>query len=139
MLKKLVAIKESSELSSYWESHLHNWEKSSISQSEYCRSNDLNYSVFHYWKRKLSKFRIISSSAKLVQSEYFSQDPFPGHLFVFSNRRRTILKILYWDLNGFCLWHKRLEKEKFPWPGSEEEIKEINSHGKCHPPLCGRA
>lgn len=63
----------------------------------------------------------------ILVSEYFNKDPFSGHLFVFCNRRRTILKILYWDLNGFCLWHKRLEKEKFRWPGSEEEIKEINS------------
>lgn len=66
-------------------------------------------------------------SLSVLVSEYFLQDPFSGHLFVFSNRRRTILKILYWDLNGFCLWHKRLEKGKFLWPSSEEEIQEINS------------
>ena len=63
----------------------------------------------------------------ILVSEYFDKDPFSGHLFVFCNRRRTILKILYWDLNGFCLWHKRLEKERFRWPSSEDEIKEINS------------
>jgi transposase len=67
------------------------------------------------------------NSLSVLVSEYFLQDPFSGHLFVFSNRRRTILKILYWDLNGFCLWHKRLEKEKFRWPSSEAEIKELTS------------
>ncbi|MDL1969044.1 MAG: IS66 family insertion sequence element accessory protein TnpB [Deltaproteobacteria bacterium] len=52
-------------------------------------------------------------------------DPFSSHLFVFCNRRRNILKILYWDRNGFCLWSKRLEKHFFRWPGSSEEVMKI--------------
>ena len=63
----------------------------------------------------------------LLVSDYLDKDPFSGHLFVFCNRRRTILKILYWDLNGFCLWHKRLETERFRWPRSEAELQEIDS------------
>lgn len=52
-------------------------------------------------------------------------DPFSGHLFVFTNRRRNILKILYWDRNGFCLWQKRLEKHRFRWPQSSDGVAEI--------------
>jgi transposase len=53
-------------------------------------------------------------------------DPFSGHLFVFCNRRRNIIKILYWNKNGFCLWQKRLEKDRFKWPGNEAEVFLIN-------------
>ncbi len=53
-------------------------------------------------------------------------DPFCGHLFAFCNRRKNMIKILYWDRNGFCLWHKRLEKHSFKWPVSLEEVMEID-------------
>lgn len=52
-------------------------------------------------------------------------DPFSGALFVFSNRRRNILKILYWQRNGFCLWMKHLEKDRFPWPCDERDCVDI--------------
>ncbi len=54
-------------------------------------------------------------------------DPFSGHLFVFCNGGRTILKVLYWDRNGFCLWQKRLEKHRFNWPQNKDEVMEIGS------------
>lgn len=53
-------------------------------------------------------------------------NPFSGDLFVFCNRQRTIIKILYWDNNGFCLWSKRLEKHHFKWPTTADDIVAID-------------
>jgi len=44
------------------------------------------------------------------------QDPFCGHLFAFRGRRGDLVKVLYWDGQGFCLFAKRLEKGRFTWP-----------------------
>jgi transposase len=63
-----------------------------------------------------------------VLAEYtLGLSPLSGHLFVFCNRRRTLIKILYWDRNGFCLFQKRLEKHRFKWPEKLEQVKQIDA------------
>ncbi|MUS00141.1 hypothetical protein DIP89_20125, partial [Acinetobacter baumannii] len=57
----------------------------------------------------------INGLSLLVEQE-MQLSPFSGALFVFCNQQRTRLKVLYWDSTGFCLWYKRLEKDKFRWP-----------------------
>ncbi len=57
----------------------------------------------------------IQGLAVLVEGQ-LRLDPFDEQLFVFINRRRDAVKILYWERNGFCLWHKKLEEERFKWP-----------------------
>jgi len=63
----------------------------------------------------------IGGLSALVEQE-LGLNPFGEALYVFINRRRDKLKALYWHRNGFCLWYKRLEAERFAWPpvGSSE-------------------
>jgi transposase len=58
----------------------------------------------------------------LLVEAHMAKNPFAGDLFAFCNRRCNLVKILYWDRNGFCLWQKRLEKERFIWPESENQV-----------------
>ncbi len=62
----------------------------------------------------------INGLAVIVEHE-LGQEPFGRFLFVFINKQRDILKMLYWDRTGFALWYKRLEKEFFKWPRAEIE------------------
>lgn len=50
----------------------------------------------------------------LIQT-HFGQNPLCGHLFVFFSRRRDRMKILFWDVDGFVLYYKRLEQGTFAW------------------------
>ena len=40
-------------------------------------------------------------------------DPLSGHYFVFVNRRKTMMKVLYFEPSGYCMWSKRLEQGQF--------------------------
>lgn len=54
-----------------------------------------------------------------IVTSALGEDPLSPTLFVFFNRRRTLLKALYWDRTGFCVLAKRLERGRFVLPGNE--------------------
>ena len=69
-----------------------------------------------YIARGVTDLRKSYSSLSSLAKTKLDENPLSGHLFLFCNRKRNLLKILYWENNGYCLWQKRLDKDKFPWP-----------------------
>ncbi len=65
-------------------------------------------------------------SLSVYVAENLQGDPLSGDLYLFCSRDRRLMKALYWDRNGFCLWQKRLEKDRFPWPQDREEVLGIS-------------
>ena len=70
--------------------------------------------------------KAVNGLSAIVQ-EKMKQDPFNGSVYIFCNRERKLLKAVYWDKNGFWLNQKRLEKDRFPWPQDEREVKELEA------------
>jgi len=63
-----------------------------------------------YVCRDVVDFRKGMGSLSVLVEGSLALDPFSEHLFVFCNRGRDKVKVLYWERNGFCLWQKRLER-----------------------------
>jgi len=59
-------------------------------------------------------FRKAHDGLSQVVRDVFGDDPLSGHLFVFTNKRRDRIKLLFWDRNGLWLLYKRLERGTFP-------------------------
>src|SRR5580692_1127813 len=93
----------------------------------------------------------IDGLAALV-SQVFEHDLFSSSLFVFCNRDRDKLKILYWDTNGFWLYYRRLERGRFRWPKHSTQLTQAVSRRQlqwlldgltleqkqAHPPVSAR-
>lgn len=68
----------------------------------------------------------VNGLSAIVQND-MELNPFQAGYFVFCNKTRYLLKLLYWDKTGFALWYKRLEKNKFPWPMDKKDVQKITS------------
>lgn len=49
-------------------------------------------------------------------------NPYEGHLYAFTNKRRNSIKCIFWEDNGFAMYHKTLSEEKFKWPKKTDEV-----------------
>lgn len=67
----------------------------------------------------------INGLSAMVQNA-MAEAPFSGDLYLFCGRGKTLIKAIYWDRNGFCLWSKRLEKGSFPWPDGEAAARQLS-------------
>jgi len=73
-----------------------------------------------YIHRDPVDFRKSINGLSVIVEQGMGLSLFDSGLFVFCNKQRDKVKILYWDSSGFCLWYKRLEKEKFKWPRKDD-------------------
>ena len=60
-----------------------------------------------------------------LTTHVLKQDPLSESAFVFTNRRKNLIKILFWDRTGFCIYSKRLERGRFGYRCGELEAKEL--------------
>lgn len=63
----------------------------------------------------------------ILVAECLNKNPSNGELFVFFNKKRDKLKILYWHVNGFIVLYKRLEKEYFKIPEKLSAVLEVST------------
>jgi transposase len=82
----------------------------------------INPHVRVYLAKEPADFRKQIDGLSLHVQEVLGLDPLSEHLFVFRNRGRDKLKVLYWHHNGFCLLYKRLSKGRFRWPRQEDSV-----------------
>jgi len=70
-------------------------------------------------------FRKAIDGLAAIVGAHLLRDPMTGDVFVFHNRRRTALKVLYWDHGGFVLVYKRLERGRFRVPHLHASRREV--------------
>lgn len=83
-----------------------------------------------YLYRDIVDFRKGINGLTILVEDTLCLNPFSEHLFVFCNRKRDKVRILYWERNGFCLWHKKLEKDRFIWPRKKNHDEVITLTGQ---------
>lgn len=101
---------------------------------------------------RITDMRKSIDGLSLIVADVLEMDPLSSAWFIFCNRGRDKIKILFWDTNGFWLYYRRLEKGRFKWPKptavghihiSTQQLNWLLSglnleNPKAHQPLYGR-
>ncbi len=90
-----------------------------------------------YLYRDVIDFRKSINGLSAVVEQQMELPSTDGSVFVFCNRNRNKLKILYWDKTGFALWYKQLERDKFKWPTKIDPEQMVLSEQQFHWLLSG--
>lgn len=78
-----------------------------------------DFNKIYLCKSIIDMRKAINGLSAYVQN-HMQLNPFEKYLFVFTGRKRDGIKILYWHRNGFCLWQKKLSRDKFVWTKSRD-------------------
>ena len=80
-----------------------------------------------YLHRDPVDFRYGMNSLSILVEQSMQLNPMDSSLYIFGNRRRDRIKILFWDGSGFWLMIKRLETSHFIWPDNKAEVVTMTS------------
>lgn len=72
-----------------------------------------------YLYRPFADFRKGLLGLSSIVQDVMELNPFDHNLFIFCNKSRDALKVIYWDKNGFAMWHKKLQKQRYHWPSKK--------------------
>ena len=75
--------------------------------------------------RKPIDFRAGINSLVTLVEQSMQLDPFARAVFAFHNRKRNRVKLLFYDRNGFWIMFRRLEKDHFVWPRSQQTVVKV--------------
>ena len=70
-------------------------------------------------------FRKSHNGLSAIIEYELGHDPFSGNLYAFTNKRRTKIKCIFWENNGFVLYYKALAEEKFKWPKGDAPTEQL--------------
>ena len=87
----------------------------------------LSAAVRVYLAKQPADMRKSFDGLAALASGSLALDPLSGHLFVFVNKRRDRIKILYWDRDGMAVWAKRLERGTFRLPAPADDRVEMTT------------
>ncbi len=108
-----------------WQTIYNAWRESGKSAKAWCHENNLVYTTFlgriFFHQKPIDMRKGIERLSGLVE-ELFEGELMTGAYFVFINKMKDKMKILYWDSDGFAIWWKRLEKGSFRLLGIDRTL-----------------